>query len=63
MSEYDDLMRSLLVERFQPPVAPRRRGRDPFDELTRELNREKRQTVAPPRRNPTNGPRAERSPR
>ena len=63
MSEYDDLMRSLLVERFQPPVAPRRRQHDPVDELSRATQRERRQTADPPRRKPTNGPRAERSPR
>ena len=63
MSDYDDLMRSLLVERFQSPVAPRRRQRDPFDELSRATQLEKRQPAAPPRRQPTNGPLAERTPR
>jgi len=62
MSEYDDLLRSLLVERYRPPVPPRARRTDPFDDLTQALNREKRQKAVPPRRNPTNGPRAERSP-
>jgi hypothetical protein len=62
MSEYDDLLRSLLVERYRP-VAPRRQDeRDHLKELAQALSREKRQTT-PDHRNPTSRPRAERSPR
>jgi hypothetical protein len=63
MSEYDDLLRSLLVERYRP-VAPRQPDeRDHLQELAQALGREKRQTITTANRNPTSRPRAERSPR
>jgi hypothetical protein len=62
VSEYDDLMRDLLVERFRP-VAPRRPAEgDPVKKLAQALSREKRRATTPARRNPTSRPRAERSP-
>ena len=63
MTEYDDLLRSLLVERYRP-VAPRRPDeRDHLKELAQALSREKRQTIPAAHLDPTSRPRAERSPR
>jgi hypothetical protein len=63
MNEYDDLLRSLLVERYRP-VAPRRPDEgDHLKELAQALSREKRRANSSARRNPTSRPRAERSPR
>lgn len=62
MSEYNDLMRDLLVERFRP-VAPRRPAEgDHLKELAQALSREKRRATASARHNPTSRPRAERNP-
>jgi hypothetical protein len=62
MSEYDELMRDLLVERYRP-VTRRRTGEgDHLKELAQALSRETRQTPVPVRRNPSRS-RAERSSR
>ena len=63
MSEYDDLLRSLLVERYRPVVPRRPDERDHLKELAQALGREKRQTIPATHRNTTGRTRAERSPR
>jgi hypothetical protein len=42
MSEYDDLLRSLLVERYRPVVPRQPDERDHLQELAQALSREKR---------------------
>ena len=63
MSEYDDLLRSLLVERYRPVVPRQPDEGDHLQELAQALSREKRRTTPAAHRNTTSRPRAERSPR